>query len=128
VQVGEVVASGQRFVGLKVAVVRSPNKVLLMLIRASAQMLFHICMFLIFAIYFSLLMIRLKGQKSYFLSRRILSVVSLTKKPPQRDDVSKARRRSGRAVTEKPSAQPPPFIIYKRFWSLTNPNYFPNLA
>lgn len=23
---------------------------------------------------------------------------------------------------------PPPFIIYKRFWSLTNPNYFPNLA
>ncbi|MBQ2673087.1 MAG: hypothetical protein IJG07_00200 [Prevotella sp.] len=46
------------------------------------------------------------GQKSHFLSRRILSVVSLTKKLPQRDDVSKARRRSGRAVTEKPSAQP----------------------
>jgi hypothetical protein len=46
------------------------------------------------------------GQKQLSLSKRILGIVSLTKKASQRDDIAKPRRRSSHAVPAELAARP----------------------
>ena len=87
------------FVGIYTAVVCSPNRDLLTLIRVSAQMLFHICKCLpfLFSFYVNDICfppLIVTGENH-----------SLTKKPPQRDDIVKARRRSNGAEAVETTAR-----------------------